>query len=69
MDLNGNPFYAIGADQDGMQSINLGVYGVPETFIIDRDGNIRYRHVGPILEYDMEKIILPIINKIKQERL
>ena len=69
LDLNGNPFYAIGADQDGMQSINLGVYGVPETFIIDRDGNIRYRHVGPILEYDMEKIILPIINKIKQERL
>ena len=38
-----------------MQSINLGVYGVPETFIIDRSGNIRYRHVGPILEYDMEK--------------
>ena len=69
LNLNGNPFYAIGADQDGMQSINLGVYGVPETFIIDRDGNIRYRHVGPILEYDMEKIILPIINKIKQERL
>jgi cytochrome c biogenesis protein CcmG/thiol:disulfide interchange protein DsbE len=69
LELNGNPFYAIGADRDGMQSINLGVYGVPETFIIDRDGNIRYRHVGPILEYDMEKIILPIINKIKQERL
>ena len=69
LELNGNPFYAIGADQDGMQSINLGVYGVPETFIIDRDGNIRYRHVGPILEYDMEKIILPIIKKIKQERL
>ena len=52
-----------------MQSINLGVYGVPETFIIDRSGNIRYRHVGPILEYDMEKIILPIIIKIKQEKL
>ena len=69
LELNGNPFYAIGADRDGMQSINLGVYGVPETFIIDRDGNIRYRHVGPILEYDMEKIILPIINKIKQEKL
>ena len=69
LELNGNPFYAIGADRDGMQSINLGVYGVPETFIIVRDGNIRYRHVGPILEYDMEKIILPIINKIKQERL
>ena len=69
LDLNDNPFYAIGVDQDGMQSINLGVYGVPETFIIDRSGNIRYRHVGPILEYHMEKIILPIITKIKQEKL
>ena len=69
LDLNDNPFYAIGADQDGMESINLGVYGVPETFIIDRSGNIRYRHVGPILEYDMEQIILPIITKMKQEKL
>ncbi len=63
--LNGNPFYAIGRDEDGTQAINLGVYGVPETFIIDAVGNIRYRHVGPILEYDMKNTILPILNKIK----
>jgi cytochrome c biogenesis protein CcmG/thiol:disulfide interchange protein DsbE len=63
--LNGNPFYAIGRDDDGTQAINLGVYGVPETFIIDASGNIRYRHVGPILEYDMNNTILPILNKIK----
>ena len=43
--LSGNPFYAIGRDEDGIQSINLGVYGVPETFVIDAKGNIRYRHV------------------------
>ena len=41
LDLNGNPFYAIGADTDGIQSINLGVYGVPETFILDAKGNIK----------------------------
>ena len=63
--LNGNPFYAIGRDEDGTQAINLGVYGVPETFIIDANGNIRYKHVGPILEYDMKNTILPILNKIK----
>lgn len=65
--LNGNPFYAIGRDEDGTQAINLGVYGVPETFIIDASGKIRYKHVGPILEYDMNDIILPILNKIKRE--
>ena len=69
LDLNDNPFYAIGVDLDGMQSINLGVYGVPETFIIDSDGNIRYRHVGPILEYDMQNIILPILDKIMREKI
>ncbi len=69
LDLNDNPFYAIGVDLDGLQSINLGVYGVPETFIIDRDGNIRYRHVGPILEYDMQNIILPILDKIMREKI
>lgn len=65
LDLNGNPFYAIGADTDGIQSINLGVYGVPETFILDAKGNIKYRHVGPVLEYDMKNTFLPILNKIK----
>ena len=65
LDLNGNPFYAIGVDKDGSESINLGVYGVPETFILDSNGNIKYRHVGPILEYDMQNIILPILNKLK----
>ena len=69
LDLNDNPFYAIGVDLDGLQSINLGVYGVPETFIIDSYGNIRYRHVGPILEYDMQNIILPILDKIMREKI
>ena len=66
---SGNPFYAIGRDEDGVQSINLGVYGVPETFVIDANGNIRYRHVGPILEYDMKNTILPILNSIKWENI
>ena len=63
--LNGNPFYAIGRDEDGTQAIDLGVYGVPETFIIDAKGNIRYKHIGPILEYDMKNTILPLINEIR----
>jgi cytochrome c biogenesis protein CcmG/thiol:disulfide interchange protein DsbE len=44
----GNPFAAVGADETGRTAIDFGVYGVPETFIIGRDGTIRYKHVGPL---------------------
>lgn len=44
----GNPFHAVGVDQDGATAVNWGVYGVPETFIVDGRGIIRYRHVGPL---------------------
>ena len=54
----GNPYSKIGFDQDGMVSINWGVYGLPETFIIDKEQKIIYRHVGAITEKDMKKIKL-----------
>ena len=60
----GNPFKAVGTDHSGRAAINLGVYGVPETFIIDKFGFIKYRHVGPIQEYDMYNIILPILKNL-----
>ena len=63
----GNPFTAIGRDVSGRQAINLGVYGVPETFIVDKYGFIKYRHVGPIQDYDMNNTILPIIKKLGAE--
>ena len=44
----GNPFAAVGVDEAGRAGIELGVYGVPETFVIDRAGTIRHRHVGPL---------------------
>lgn len=46
----GNPFVAVGVDRDGSIAVNWGVYGVPETFIVDGNGIIRYRHVGPVTE-------------------
>ena len=67
LNLDGNPFYSIGVDSSGRIAINLGVYGVPETFILDRNGKIRYRHVGPILEYDIRETILPILTKLEQD--
>jgi cytochrome c biogenesis protein CcmG/thiol:disulfide interchange protein DsbE len=44
----GNPFAAVGADPDGRASIELGVYGVPETFIVGPDGTVRHKHIGPL---------------------
>ena len=48
LDRYGNPFAAIGADANGRASIDWGVYGVPETFVVGRDGRIAYKLVGPI---------------------
>ncbi len=62
----GNPFAAIGQDFDGRQAIEWGVYGVPETFIIDGNGKIVLRFPGPITKHVLEKTILPAIQKARE---
>lgn len=57
----GDPYDRIGVDRTGRASVEWGVYGVPETFIIDGEGHIVYRHVGPIQNADLERRILPAI--------
>jgi len=59
----GNPYARNGADQSGRASIEWGVYGVPETFIIGRDGRIAYKLVGPITPQNLESILKPEIEK------
>lgn len=59
----GNPYSSVIADQDGSIAMNFGVYGTPETFIIDRFGVIRYRHVGVLSASLWQKELLPIINR------
>ena len=59
----GNPFAAAGADGNGRASMEWGVYGVPETFIVGRDGKIAYKLVGPITEANLERLIKPEIEK------
>jgi cytochrome c biogenesis protein CcmG/thiol:disulfide interchange protein DsbE len=61
----GNPYTRIGAD-DGHVGIDWGVYGVPETFIVDREGRIRYKHVGPLTQGDIERTILPLVAKLER---
>jgi cytochrome c biogenesis protein CcmG/thiol:disulfide interchange protein DsbE len=60
---HGNPFTAVGVDQNGRASIDWGVYGVPETFLIGRDGRIAYKLVGPITAGNMTAALKPAIEK------
>ncbi len=62
----GNPYAAIGADTSGRVGIDWGVYGLPETFVIDKQGRIRYRHVGPIDARALEWEIRPRLRKLDE---
>jgi cytochrome c biogenesis protein CcmG/thiol:disulfide interchange protein DsbE len=53
---NGDPFKKIGLDKNGTESIKWGVYGLPETFVINKEGKIIYKHIGPILKKDLMAI-------------
>ncbi len=64
LDTLGNPFRRVGVDRDGRTAIDFGVYGVPETYLIDGTGHIRYRQVGPLTAEDIEHKILPLIGHI-----
>jgi cytochrome c biogenesis protein CcmG/thiol:disulfide interchange protein DsbE len=59
----GNPFAAVGADQNGRASIEWGVYGVPETFVLDRAGRIAFKLVGPITPENLEQTLKPALAK------
>ena len=60
---HGNPFIAVGADANGRASIDWGVYGVPETFLVGRDGRIAYKLVGPITSANLDSALKPAIEK------
>jgi cytochrome c biogenesis protein CcmG/thiol:disulfide interchange protein DsbE len=62
----GQPYDRIGSDASGRVSIDWGVYGVPETFIVDNEGIIRFKKIGPMLPEDIGAVILPEIEKAKR---
>ncbi|RUX31202.1 DsbE family thiol:disulfide interchange protein [Mesorhizobium sp. M2A.F.Ca.ET.042.01.1.1] len=59
----GNPYQAIGVDPAGRAAIDWGVYGVPETFVVGKDGKIAYKHVGPLTPDSVRTLLLPQIEK------
>lgn len=62
----GNPYDLTAVDADGRVGIDYGVYGVPETYVIDKEGIIRYKQIGPITSEALEKKILPLIAELKR---
>ena len=62
----GDPYQLSVVDADGRIGIDYGVYGVPETFVIDKQGVIRHKQIGPITPEALEKTILPLIAELKK---
>jgi cytochrome c biogenesis protein CcmG, thiol:disulfide interchange protein DsbE len=61
----GNPYTASIFDEQGRVGIDFGVYGVPETFVIDKQGVIRYKKTGPVTQETIETKILPLVKKLQ----
>jgi len=61
----GDPYTRIGVDESGRVAIDWGVYGVPETYIIDAQGRIRYKRTGPITPRHMDEDILPLLKELR----
>jgi cytochrome c biogenesis protein CcmG, thiol:disulfide interchange protein DsbE len=60
----GDPYVLSAFDAEGNVGIDYGVYGVPETFVIDKEGVIRYKQIGPVTPEALEKVIMPLIRKL-----
>ena len=63
---HGDPYTASIVDQDGRVGIDYGVYGVPETFVIDKAGIVRYKQIGPLTVDALQKKILPLVTELQK---
>jgi len=64
LERNGNPYQLIVYDRDGRIGIDYGVYGVPETYVIDRQGVIRYKHIGPLTAEVVQQKVEPLVKEL-----
>ncbi|HLA74753.1 MAG TPA: DsbE family thiol:disulfide interchange protein [Gammaproteobacteria bacterium] len=65
LDQLGNPYLVSAFDETGKVGIDYGVYGVPETYVIDRQGIIRYKLIGPLTEENLRDKILPLVKELQ----
>jgi cytochrome c biogenesis protein CcmG/thiol:disulfide interchange protein DsbE len=64
----GNPYRAIAVDREGRTAIDFGVYGAPETYLIDQHGIIVYKKIGPVTPNDWKNDMLPLIQQLRTEK-
>jgi len=62
---HGNPYTLVVSDAEGRVGIDYGVYGVPETYLIDKQGVIQYKHIGVVTEKDLSEKILPLVKELQ----
>ncbi|MDP1645150.1 MAG: DsbE family thiol:disulfide interchange protein [Thiobacillus sp.] len=62
---HGNPYTLVVSDAEGRVGIDYGVYGVPETYLIDKQGVIRYKRIGGVTEKDLSETILPLVKELQ----
>lgn len=67
LDTLGNPYNASIMDQDGRVGLDWGVYGVPETFVVDKKGVVRHKHTGPVTLDDIQQTLQPLIAQLQAE--
>jgi cytochrome c biogenesis protein CcmG/thiol:disulfide interchange protein DsbE len=65
LDELGDPYTRTGADLDGRVAIDWGVYGVPETFVVDRRGRVVHKHIGPVTREALDGTILPLVERLR----
>ncbi len=65
----GDPYAVSVVDPEGKVGIDYGVYGVPETYIIDKQGIIRHKQIGPVTVQSMEETILPLVKKLQSQKI
>ncbi len=63
---NGDPYNLSIVDRDGRVGIDYGVYGVPETFVIDKQGTIRYKQIGPVTVEALQQKIIPLVRELQK---
>lgn len=63
----GNPYWLVLADLEGTTAIDFGIYGAPETFLIDRDGRVRWKHVGPLTDALIQQELLPVLAEVEAQ--
>jgi cytochrome c biogenesis protein CcmG/thiol:disulfide interchange protein DsbE len=68
LDHFGHPYWLVVADTQSKSAIDWGIYGAPETFLVDANGTIRWKHVGPLTDAIIDKELMPALQRIEGAR-